>query len=56
MRIEVINETIQLKNVDFMFKLEPSGNVVLAIDFLQVVPHLCSNVELSKIEYNSGIN
>ena len=39
-----------------MFKLKPASSVVLVINFLQVVPHLCCSVEGSEIEDNIRLN
>ena len=39
-----------------MFKVEPASSVVLVINFLQVVPHLCCSGEGSKIEDDIRLN
>ena len=39
-----------------MFKLEPISSVVLVINFLQVVPHLCYSGEGSEIEDDIRLN
>ena len=39
-----------------MFKLEPASNVVLVINFLQVVLHLCYSGEGSEIEDDIRLN
>ena len=57
MRIKNRNwETILLINGNFIFKLKPTSNVVLVINFLQVVLHLCCSVEGSEIEYDIRLN
>ena len=43
-------------NGNFIFKLKPTSNVVLVINFLQVVLHLCCSVEGSEIEYDIRLN
>jgi len=45
-----------LKNGNFMFKLELASNVVLIINFLQVVPHLCCCGEGSQIKDDIRLN
>lgn len=45
-----------MKNGNFMFKLEPASGVVLVINFLQVVPHLCCRGKGSEIEDDIRLN
>ena len=57
LRIEFRNwETILLKYGNFMFQLESSGSIIMAINLLEIDPYLVCSVEWSEIENNMRIN
>ena len=45
-----------MKYGNFMFQLEPPSSIILAINLLEIGPHLGRSVEWSEIENNMGIN